>query len=527
MTKNKSPPNPSLKEVLSVDITPEVAIYDVFRHLNYKPWYAMGEFVDNSLQSFLNNKASLAKQKVRVVKVEIDIEPGGQKVTVRDNAAGIAARDYERAFKTGTPPKDNAGLNQFGMGMKTAANWFARKWTVTSAALGESVVRELTFNVEEVVRGKKTSIGYEERPKPANDHYTVVELVGLNSPLHHHKTVNKVRDHLGSIYRQFIRDGDLELWFNGTLVEPDEPEVLRATRHSDPNGEEVEWRKPIDIPLKGGGRVHGEVYLLETGSTTNAGLALLRHRRLVQGSGDERYRPQRVFGNPNSFVYQRLAGELTVEGLEITHTKDGFRWEEHEEEFLDALAEQIDAEPMNLREQAQQHRKRPKRVELQPDAEKALDSTARVLEKYAQEVIASHLDAPREKESKKAEPPQHLEEAKAVAQREVQLTFDGVQWTVTLEMSVDPAIKDWYSISQRASGTGAKRHIGVRVLLDHPFVNQFSLPGNEHIEPMLRIAIALALAETTARQAGVKDPGEVRIIVNDLLRKALWQPKVA
>ncbi|HEX5370105.1 MAG TPA: hypothetical protein VFY10_11875, partial [Dehalococcoidia bacterium] len=37
-----------------VSIRPGVSILSVLRHLNYRPWYAMAEFVDNSLQSFLS-----------------------------------------------------------------------------------------------------------------------------------------------------------------------------------------------------------------------------------------------------------------------------------------------------------------------------------------------------------------------------------------------------------------------------------------------------------------------------------------
>ena len=43
-----------------VNIRPEVSILSVLRHLNYRPWFAMAEFVDNSLQSFLANRRDSA-----------------------------------------------------------------------------------------------------------------------------------------------------------------------------------------------------------------------------------------------------------------------------------------------------------------------------------------------------------------------------------------------------------------------------------------------------------------------------------
>ncbi len=43
-------------ELKTISIRPGVAILSVLRHLNYRPWFAMAEFVDNSLQSFLQYK---------------------------------------------------------------------------------------------------------------------------------------------------------------------------------------------------------------------------------------------------------------------------------------------------------------------------------------------------------------------------------------------------------------------------------------------------------------------------------------
>ena len=36
----------------SIEITPGMGVYRVFKHLKYKPWFAIAEFIDNSIQSF-------------------------------------------------------------------------------------------------------------------------------------------------------------------------------------------------------------------------------------------------------------------------------------------------------------------------------------------------------------------------------------------------------------------------------------------------------------------------------------------
>ena len=42
-----------------IEIRPEVTMLSVLRHLNYKAWFAIAEFIDNALQSYLGNRAAL------------------------------------------------------------------------------------------------------------------------------------------------------------------------------------------------------------------------------------------------------------------------------------------------------------------------------------------------------------------------------------------------------------------------------------------------------------------------------------
>lgn len=53
----------------------------VLRHLNYKAWFAMAEFVDNSIQSFLSHRDELARAYIACptlrVSIEVDQADGG------------------------------------------------------------------------------------------------------------------------------------------------------------------------------------------------------------------------------------------------------------------------------------------------------------------------------------------------------------------------------------------------------------------------------------------------------------------
>ena len=95
-----------------VNIRPEVNILSVLRHLNYRPWFALAEFVDNAIQSFITNRVQLstADGPNFVLRVSIQIDPEGTgRIVVIDNAAGIALADFPRAFRPAQIPPNRDG----------------------------------------------------------------------------------------------------------------------------------------------------------------------------------------------------------------------------------------------------------------------------------------------------------------------------------------------------------------------------------------------------------------------------------
>ena len=57
--------------------------------------------------------------------------------------------EFPRAFRPAELPPDRSGLCEFGMGMKSAACWFARQWEVRTSALGEPVERTVSFDIRQ------------------------------------------------------------------------------------------------------------------------------------------------------------------------------------------------------------------------------------------------------------------------------------------------------------------------------------------------------------------------------------------
>lgn len=509
-----------------VNIRPGTKMLSVLRHLNYKPWFAMAEFVDNSLQSFIDHENELRETDGNSpgLKVEIEIEESnGGRIVVRDNAAGILEEDYPRAFKPGEAPTVTNGLCEFGMGMKSAACWFADWWSVRTSAIGEPFERTVTFDMDEIVANDLEELRVETRVARKSTHYTEITLARLNRPPYG-RTIGKIRDHLASIYRMFLRDGVLTLRFQNDLLSFDDSPILQVPHYKN-KGERIVWRKDIDFDFGNGLSARGFAALRETASVSNAGFALFRRRRLIQGSGDETYRPEAVFGKSNSYTYQRLFGEIELEGFSVSHTKDGFRWDDNEETFLELLEEHLDSEPVPLLRQAEGHRVKAQPEEWAKGAQIASERTAAVIASDVASILAEQVT----KQPVSIPPSASLPDAAVSSRRLISVELNGEKWEIFLELSTDPAVGDWLTLSdnraaEKRAGSDWVRRIEMRLALAHPFTERFVGTTASEIEPIVRIAIAIGLAEVTAREAGVKEAGTIRRNLNELLRFALFKP---
>jgi hypothetical protein len=512
--------------VTSVNIRPEVTILSVLQHLNYRPWFALAEFVDNALQSFLQHRKELVAYNggnaMLTVQIEIETDAGGR-IVVRDNAAGIREREFPRAFRPAELPPDRSGLSEFGMGMKSAACWFARRWEVRTSALGESVERTVSFDIEKIVNEKQDLLAVKAKQIAAPTHFTEVLMWDLHHPPKG-RTVGKIKEHLSSIYRIYLRSGTLKLTLNGEPLQYDEPAILTVAPFNKPQQPPVQWRKRIAFDFGNGQRVHGFAALRETASTAYAGLALFRRNRLIQGSADEPYRPQAIFGHANSYRYQRLFGELSLDGFDVSHTKDGFRWEEHEEVFLDRLREELEREPLNLLEQAEGYRAKQSRRTIEATAQKATNQVAEAIEREVAPLLAREAESPAYPPPLPAEVPKSPLEAST---RTVAITAASQQWEVTIRTTVDPAVGAWLRLgeqSRRQVGAETIRCLIIDVALAHPFTHQFLGAHHENLELFLRFGAAIALALVMASAGGGGAPQFALHHLNGLLRDALAQP---
>lgn len=508
-----------------VNIRPGVSILSVLPHLNYKPWFALAEFVDNAVQSFLTNRAVLEAEEGKgfILQVDINLDPNRQAITIRDNAAGIGVDAFPRAFRPAEIPPDAKGLSEFGMGMKSAACWFAPKWAVRTKALDERDERTVQFDIARIVKDSIEELDVAKRAVPRVQHYTEITLREVRA-FPQKRTVGKIKDHLASIYRCFTREGTLRLHFDGEPLLYETPNILKASYYKNPKKTAVIWKKRVSLKLSDKRSVEGFVAIREKGSTARAGLALFRRKRLILGSADETYRPPDIFGAANTYVYQRVFGELHLSGFEVSHTKDGFRWEDAEDELIKKLHEDLTTPSLPILDQATNYRVKGIQKENKGSAERALESFEDAMD--TGEELGHALEEVVEQASSSAasatDPPATRLNASAEdLRRTFALPYNGQEWQIKLVLSYDDSSRNWYEITDFAEDIKkVPRQLGVRLSMTHPFMDRHCDGSATQTQAFVRIAVCLALAETVARDSGQRYAGSVRTNFNELLRLA-------
>ena len=520
-----------MNRLSTVNIRPGVNILSVLPHLNYKAWYALAEFVDNSIQSSISRRKDLeaVSRGSYILRVDISFDARDSRILILDNAAGIATSDYHRAFRPAEVPPDATGLSEFGMGMKSAACWFAPKWTVLSSALGESVERTVFFEIDRIIHDSIEELNVITSVASEDKHYTEIRLEDIRR-FPKGRTIGKIKEHLASIYRIFLRAGQLELFVDGERLTYADPRVLVTPSYREPEGPDITWKREIAIDLGQSKSATGFIAIRETASTRLAGLALFRRNRLVLGSVDETYRPQDIFGRSNSYAYQRIFGEVHLRGFNIAHTKDGVKWEESEDEFLRKLRQVLTAKHMPMLQQVREYRtEKDARNARQFAAEAGRDVAARFDRKSfvsddKPETPVQGGGGPASELTLGSDPPDVGNELEPLVGAECEMcqfeyVFRGVPWVVKVELSYVGTHRDWLSIQSRPAITDPDpREVLIRVAMLHPFMAQFPSLDPEGFSAVLNVGAAMALSEVVATELASHHPKAIRLYTNEILK---------
>jgi len=485
-----------------------------YKRLAYTPWHALAEFVDNSTQSYFNNREVLDDaydKQSETLTVKITYNKAQGRIRIWDNAMGMSLQELKHALQVGRPPADTSGRSKYGMGLKTAACWLGNVWHIRTKKLGETNEYRVTVNVEDVADGKRELPEKKQSGLRKEDHYTIIAIESLNRRFPG-RTVGKIKDFLCSMYREDFRDGTLNLyWGEEQLIWIDDPDKFLADEAGEP------YKKDFKFKVQGK-NVRGWVGILARGSREDAGFSIIHCGRVVRGYPDS-WRPETLYGQfqgSNDLVNQRLIGEIHLDEFDVSHTKDDILWlGDQEEKVQEKLRECC----TDYKEIANKHR----RSKVDSRGPSTIETTA-AIDELTQELKSSEMsDAIRittippqgaVEESNKSITSSIVRVARAVFKAKI----GGMPLRVFVVTDMSP--NDPYLTLD------ARNNAEVIVIVNQAHPHWAQLKGSEGVLNYLRHCIYDGIAEWQSwSKASRMDTDTIRLLKDRLLRVPLEMEK--
>lgn len=503
---------------------PTSVIYANFKNLRYEPWTAIAEFVDNSTQSFFDHKKELKKinnfKKLFVEIIYKQTEDNKDILIIKDNAYGMEFVDFERAIRIDKPPLKTKGRNEFGMGLKTAACWFGTYWTIVSTQLGSEYLYSASVNVKQIAENQEDYIDYDIDYAKSNEHFTIITITNLNKKIFGGRTTWKIKSLLSSIYREDIRSGEVSIIYNGTELSFDEVEIFKEIQS---DGTLKEWKLDVDFVIEHESKklpVKGFIAIRQKGSVQDAGFALLRRNRVIIGGIEQNYRPKELFGDGNSYTFQRIFGELHMDNWDVTQAKDNFDWHNGglEEKFIEKLHEIM----KELKNKAEKIRVR-QTIESKDIIMQAINELENVgvientqITFSKEEIFLSHEN---NKEQELSSVDEEIDDTSVIIKgskySKISTNRKGTHYNLFLDF--DNHSKQWVIIKNDNGD------YYITLNMKHPFFKPL-INDSKFIKIMTKFVLSMAIAEIESilvSTDGKIEPSYIRMTMNDLLEESL------
>lgn len=361
-------------ESLTIDTTPDELAYEGYRNYTYNLWFALGEFIDNSITSAYQNWADLVAvygDNYRLV-IEISLDPESKSLEVLDNAAGITLEKFKDVLVAGRKPQDPSFLSVHGMGMKLASFWWGRSLTITSSPLNRDYSVRAQMDLDVMKSNQNANANAQKLGRLTEKPGTLIQLrKTYENRWPDTKALNALSLLIRSMYRGFTNatDKPVAIYLNGTKMDFQPFPLLEApywpnTKGPLPGAISKYWRKDFTMQTASGKKISGWYGILKQIKRDLSGFFLHYKGKGMEGigyadatSGEEvslasvreakqYYRPAQIFGQDGSYRFGRFTGEFDISDFGKTSSTDAVGWSSDEEqEFLTALLADIKSTP--------------------------------------------------------------------------------------------------------------------------------------------------------------------------------------
>ena len=498
-----------------LNIRPTVGLLGLLKNMRYTEWYALGEFVDNAVQSYSTHKKELKKINTNY-KLKIKIDIFSSEIIIRDNAAGINTDRYNAAFETGKPPPDRGGLSEFGVGMKIAACWFGDKWKVHTKAINENFWRLVEFDISKIQEKNISELDVTKNSAAGKQSYTIVTLSKLN-----HKpkgaAIGRIKEHLSSMYRHLLNDGEIEIFVNNKKLSYHQPVIRNSTYYKDwedgivKKPKKIKWYKKFHFDYKAQ-KVFGFVAIRAVGKVSQEGFSLFRRKRLITGTMQNPFKPTAIMGQSNDRRSQVIFGEVHLDHMPVAFSKNDFVWDESEKDKFISLLKKAtefydDKKEISLNLQAKNWTESLERDDIRADSKQGLEQVEKFLSKgleSAIKIINEPIPLNKKHESAKEND----------SGSKLNCIFLGNSYQIQVIYEYDNNQKDLYDIELID-----KKKIKVFLNFKHSFAQRFFTTNNERTGFSIILAYLAVCEVHLTKKEGVKDASLLRARLNEICEK--------
>ena len=533
--------------------------YGLLQRLQFQDYYCFSEFIDNSLQSFLDNKVELEKigQKSVTVSIEINNDDKENKfIRITDNAGGINKNKWSEALRLDLPKRKDVSLNEFGVGMKIACLWLGSSFTIETSALGENWKTIVNFDIEKIEKMESEfleSSQVKTENEDINKHYTIITINKLQRTIYGSRN-KTIKTHITDVYREFIRSSELTLEYEKNECKCDDFEVLKSPYWDNWKDKipynfkskppEFEWEKEFHFDMPPPiNKAYGKIIVLSKSSKNQSGLVIFRRNRAIAGAGipdtseqKDRFRPSEIFGTVSQSRFSRILGLVHVGDMTRTTQTKQILWDDGKGNnlqpiFIEKLKQAIEGDRKKFKKLLDEdktseakiylpilHHAEQFRIETQKkisDKDKqrivkeAVDDTIKDVEDNSPSTIEQIIDKDL-KEIKISEPYKELDPFQPIHHESIiSIPIGKDDWEITVRVNDDKASTDWFYYAEDID----KKSIGVSLTMNHPFTNNFQDADGKSLQAMIRLSAALALSEVVSNQNNLikeKDKSDYR-----------------
>jgi len=310
-----------------INIIPDKTLFPKLGQAGYSIGEAIAEFVDNSIDARLPDRA---------VEISIRIDPKGRSISIEDNGAGMNKAVAAKSIILGLSEKKGQ-LGQFGLGLKTAAMSLGKRFVVETTQKGIKEEYKLVFDEDEFVeKGDWSKFDIHiKKGTEINRSGTKISIEKLRVSFPANLTTY-VRKQLRERFSPFILNKEVKIRLNNKLLDPERIKIIPNTR------------KRFTIDLSNGEKIKMWTGILEIGSQEKSGFNLYRKGRLIRAHEKlgYQYHPSKMW----------VAGEIYLDCIPVTHNKREFiTTHPLYIEFLEKFLEKIKSV---LKEAQQRHREK-------------------------------------------------------------------------------------------------------------------------------------------------------------------------